>query len=326
MALGNDFLTGKANFKKADLLSVDDLSDDDISNLMQISREMKKILQRDIRKVPTLRGKTLVNAFFEPSTRTRISFEIAGKTLSADVVNFSSNLSSMKKGESVFDTIKTLENLGADFIAIRSPTECLPHFVAKYTSASVINAGDGKNEHPTQALLDLFSILEKFNLEEPKDILGLRITFVGDVLHSRVAHSGVKLFSRLGAKISICSPLTLLPRSWEGKFQIFPYISNDVFENSDVLIFLRIQTERHSGKFIPDEREYQEFWGLDEEKLKSYGKKNFIIMHPGPVRWGVELMPSLVYSEISLIPEQVVNGVAVRMAVLYFLFTKRAST
>jgi aspartate carbamoyltransferase catalytic subunit len=271
------------------------------------------VLGRDIKKVPTLRGKTAVNLFFEPSTRTRTSFELAAKRLSTDVINFSVPTSSVVKGESLIDTALTVQALGADFIIIRHSSAGVPHLLAKKLRASVINAGDGTNEHPTQALLDAFTIREKKGKIE-----GLGIAIVGDIMHSRVAKSNIYSLTKLGAKVRLIGPPTLIPKEIEDIGVRVFHNMEDGLKNVDVVMMLRIQMERQGKGFFPSTEEYSKNWGLTPERL-SLAKGDAIVMHPGPMNRGIEIASEIADGPRSVILDQVTNGLAVRMAVLYLL-------
>jgi aspartate carbamoyltransferase catalytic subunit len=295
-----------------DLVGIKGLSKDDIELILSTASSFKDVLRRDIKKVPALRGKTVVNLFFEPSTRTRTSFELAEKRLSTDVLNFSVPTSSVVKGESLFDTVKTIEAYGVDFIVMRHSSSGAPHFIARNVIASVINAGDGINEHPTQALLDAFSIMEKKGGLE-----GLKIAIVGDILHSRVAKSNIYLLSKFGANIRLIGPPTLIPDMTDHNVEVF-YEMDEGLKDADVIMMLRIQMERQGKGFFPSTLEYFKNWGLDMRRLKL-AKKDAIVMHPGPMNRGIEISSDVADSEQSIILEQVTNGLAVRMAVMYLL-------
>jgi aspartate carbamoyltransferase catalytic subunit len=296
-----------------DLVGIKELSKGDIELILSTALSFKDVLRRDIKKVPALRGKTVVNLFFEPSTRTRTSFELAEKRLSTDVLNFSVPTSSVVKGESLFDTIKTIEAYGVDFIVIRHASSGVPHFIANNVDASVINAGDGINEHPTQALLDAFSIIEKKG-----SLSGLKIAIVGDILHSRVAKSNIYLLSRFGAEIRLIGPPTMIPE-FEQDLQLSVYYDMDEgLKDVDAIMMLRIQMERQGKGFFPSTLEYFKNWGLDMRRLKL-AKKDAIVMHPGPMNRGIEISSDVADSEQSIILDQVTNGLAVRMAVMYLL-------
>jgi len=298
--------------KKRHLLGIRDLSRNEIERFIETAKGFKDVLKRDIKKVPALRGKTVINLFFEPSTRTKTSFEIAEKRLSMDVLNFSVPASSVVKGESLYDTIKTIEAYGVDFIVIRHSSSGVPHFVANNINASVINAGDGINEHPTQALLDAFSIQEnKGSLE------GLTITIVGDIYHSRVAKSNIYLLSKFNNRIRLIAPPTLIPDIKGFDVEIFSDMDEGL-AGADIVMMLRIQLERQGSAFFPSIQEYFKFWGLDKRRL-SLAKKDAIVMHPGPMNRGVEISSDVADSPQSVILEQVTNGLAVRMAVMYLL-------
>lgn len=296
-----------------DLLGIKDLAVDEIHLILDTAAGFRDILKRDIKKVPALRGKTTVNLFFEPSTRTRTSFELAAKRLSTDVINFSVPTSSLVKGESLVDTARTVQALGADFIVIRHASSGVPHLLAKNLTASVINAGDGTNEHPTQALLDAFTIREKKGR-----IAGLSIAVVGDIMHSRVAKSNIYCLTSLGAQVRLIGPPTLIP---ERLTELGVSISRSMEEglkDVDVLIMLRIQIERQVKGFFPTTEEYAKHWGLTPERL-SLAKDDAIVMHPGPMNRGIEIVSEIADGPKSVILEQVTNGIAVRMAVMYLL-------
>lgn len=296
-----------------DLVGIQELTKDQISLVLDTASGFKDVLKRDIKKVPAMRGKAVFNLFFEPSTRTRTSFEIAAKRLSSDVVNFSVPTSSVVKGESLLDTIKTIEAYGVDYIVIRHPSSGVPHFIAKHSDASVINAGDGINEHPTQALLDAFTIKEnKGRLD------GITVAIVGDIIHSRVAKSNVYCLRKMGAEVRIIGPPTFIPNDVES-YGVDVYFNMDEgLRNVDVVMMLRIQNERQEGGFLPSSDEYSRMWGLTSERL-SLALPDAIIMHPGPMNRGIEITSEVADSERSVILDQVTNGVAVRMAVLYLL-------
>ena len=298
---------------KKDLLGIKELSVEEINLILDTAAGFKDVLGRDIKKVPTLRGKTAVNLFFEPSTRTRTSFELAAKRLSTDVINFSVPTSSVVKGESLIDTALTVQALGADFIIIRHSSAGVPHLLAKKLRASVINAGDGTNEHPTQALLDAFTIREKKGKIE-----GLDIAIVGDIMHSRVAKSNIYSLTKLGAKVRLIGPPTLIPKEIEDIGVRVFHNMEDGLKNVDVVMMLRIQMERQGKGFFPSTEEYSKNWGLTPERL-SLAKGDAIVMHPGPMNRGIEIASEIADGPQSVILEQVTNGLAVRMAVLYLL-------
>jgi len=296
-----------------DLLGIKELSVENINLILDTAAGFKDVLGRDIKKVPTLRGKTAVNLFFEPSTRTRTSFELAAKRLSTDVINFSVPTSSVVKGESLIDTALTVQALGADFIIIRHSSAGVPHLLAKKLRASVINAGDGTNEHPTQALLDAFTIREKKGRIE-----GLDIALVGDIIHSRVAKSNIYGLTKLGAKVRLIGPPTLIPREMEGIGVVVFHSIEEGLKDVDVVMMLRIQMERQGKGFFPSTEEYSKNWGLTLERL-SLAKDDAIVMHPGPMNRGIEISSEIADGPRSVILEQVTNGLAVRMAVMYLL-------
>ncbi|MEK7271409.1 MAG: aspartate carbamoyltransferase catalytic subunit, partial [Nitrospirota bacterium] len=296
-----------------DLLGIKDLTPNEINFILDTASGFKDVLARDIKKVPPLRGKTVVNLFFEPSTRTRTSFTLAGKRLSADVVNFSVNTSSVVKGETLKDTALTIQSLGADFIVIRHASSGVPHFLSKILNISIINAGDGANEHPTQALLDLFTIRS-----HKKKINGLTVAIIGDIAHSRVAKSNIYGLTKLGAKVRVICPPTLMPAGIDKLgVDVFHSIEQGI-KNADVIMTLRLQLERQVKGFLPSLEEYFKLYGLTAERLKL-ARDNAIVMHPGPMNRGVEIDSEVADGPQSVILEQVTNGIAVRMAVLYIL-------
>ena len=301
------------------LLSINDLSAEEAFEILNTASELAKISDGPMKKLPTLRGRTIVNLFFEDSTRTRISFESAAKRLSADVINFSAKGSSVSKGESLKDTAQTLQAMGADAVVIRHGGSGAAQRLADsgWISASVINAGDGTHEHPTQALLDAYTIRSKFP-QFNQSFDGLRVAIVGDILHSRVARSNVLLLTKLGASVTLVAPPTLIPvgvADWKVKVS---YDLDSVLKEVDVLMMLRVQSERMANSFFPSEREYSRGYGLDITRLNSLGK-NAIVMHPGPMNRGLEISAESADSHKSVVLDQVSNGVLVRMAVLYQL-------
>ncbi len=298
---------------KHDLLDLSDLSKEEIGIILETAKSFKEVSQRDVKKVPALRGKTVVMLFFEPSTRTRISFELAAKRLSADTINISLSGSSVLKGESVLDTAKNIEAMNVDVIVVRHSSSGVPKVLADGLQASVINAGDGCHAHPTQALLDMFTIKEKLG-----GIEGLKVGIIGDILHSRVARSNIWGLTKLGAEVTVCGPSTLMPIDIEKTGVKITFDLMKIIKTSDVLILLRLQQERQQDKFLPSIREYAKMFGVNKEKLQ-YAKKNVLIMHPGPTNRGVELSADVADGEYSVILEQVTNGVAIRMAILYLL-------
>ncbi|MCK4858937.1 MAG: aspartate carbamoyltransferase catalytic subunit [Candidatus Omnitrophica bacterium] len=300
-------------WKKKDLLGLEDLNKGEIELILDSVQSFKEISQREIKKVPALRGKTVALLFFEPSTRTRVSFELAAKRLSADTVSFSSSNSSILKGESLLDSARNIEAMNADLIIIRDSSAGVPCQLASQLKAGVLNAGDGFHEHPTQALLDLFTIREKKG-----KIQGLKVSIIGDIAHSRVARSNIHGLKKLGAYVTVCGPPPLMPAGIEKMGVEITYNIDEAIEKADVLNILRIQKERHSVDCqIPSLREYREQFGITKQRLKR-AKRDILIMHPGPVNRGVEIDADVV-DENSVILEQVNNGVAVRMAAIYLL-------
>ena len=301
------------------LLSAADLTLDDALLVLDTAQELAQIADRPIKKLPTLRGRTVVNLFYEDSTRTRISFEAAAKRLSADVINFSAKVSSVSKGESLKDTALTLEAMGADAVVIRHPASGAPHRLANsgWIRGSVVNAGDGTHEHPTQALLDAFTMREHL-AGGRGDLSGQRVTIVGDVLHSRVARSNVRLLSTLGAEVTLVAPPTLLPVGVESWPCSVSYDLDDPLPTSDAVMMLRVQAERMHSAFFPSAREYSRRYGLDDRRVRTL-PDHAIVMHPGPMNRGMEIGSDVADSARSVIVEQVANGVSVRMAVLYLL-------
>jgi aspartate carbamoyltransferase catalytic subunit len=299
-----------------DLLGIEHLERSEIERILETATHMREVGEREVKKVPTLRGRTIVNLFFEASTRTRASFEIAGKRLSADVVNFSPSASSLKKAESILDTARTLDAMDPDAVIVRHQVAGVPKAIADVLEAPVINAGDGAHEHPTQALLDLFTVQQ-----EKGRIDGLTVTIVGDILHSRVARSNTYGFLKMGAEVRVAAPPPMIPPAIE-ELGVKAYTSlREALDGADVVMALRIQNERLAGSYFPSVREYAATFGLDRSKL-HYAKEDAIVMHPGPVNRGVELSHDLADHRPSVILDQVRNGVAIRMAVLY-LFAGR---
>lgn len=301
------------------LLSAADLTKDEALNLLATAKELAAVTDGPNKKLPTLRGKTIVNLFFEDSTRTRISFETAAKRLSADVINFSAKGSSISKGESLKDTAQTLQAMGADAVVIRHGSSGAAKRLAdtQWIQAAVINAGDGTHEHPTQALLDAFTIKQHL-AKNKKDLSGLRVLIVGDILHSRVARSNVLLLTKLGAEVVLVAPPTLLPVGVNDWAVTVSYDLDSEIEKCDVVMMLRIQLERMADSFFPTEREYSRRYGLNNSRLMKL-KKNAIVMHPGPMNRGLEISAESADDLKSVIVDQVKNGVSVRMAVLYEL-------
>jgi aspartate carbamoyltransferase catalytic subunit len=299
------------------LLGIKDLLPEDISTILQTAQQFKEVLQRPIKKVPSLRDVTIVNLFYENSTRTRISFELAEKRLSADTINFSSSGSSVSKGETLLDTVNNILSMKVDMVVMRHSASGAPHFLAKHIPAAIINAGDGINEHPTQALLDAFSIMENLGT-----LQGVRVAIIGDIMHSRVAQSNIHLLKKMGAEVIVCGPPTLIPKYTEEAFGIsVEYNLRKALEWCDVANVLRIQLERQNQVLFSSLREYSLAYGINRRLLESLNKK-ITIMHPGPINRGVELDSDVADGEQSIILQQVENGVAVRMAVLYLLSNK----
>jgi aspartate carbamoyltransferase catalytic subunit len=300
-----------------DLISIKDLNREEIHLLLDTAESFKEVGTREIKKVPTLRGKTIVNLFFEPSTRTRTSFELAAKRLSADVINISSATSSVTKGETLLDTARNIEAMQANLLVIRHPSAGAPVLLAQALRSAVINAGDGAHEHPTQALLDLFTIRER-----KKQLEGLTVAIVGDVLHSRVARSDILALTMMGAKVRVIGPPTMIPPdliAWTAKEYGSVEVSyqfDAALEDVDVIIMLRLQLERQGKALFPTLREYAELYGLTARRV-SEAKKDVLVMHPGPINRGVEIAPEVADGLSSVILDQTTNGVAVRMAVLY---------
>jgi len=308
------------------LLSAADLTADQAIEILDIAEGMSSVNDREIKKLPTLRGKTVVNLFFEDSTRTRISFELAEKRLSADVINFSAKGSSVSKGESLKDTAQTLEAMGADAVVIRHGASGAANVLAHsgWINGAIINAGDGTHEHPTQALLDAFTMRKRIHGEVStgKSLNGVKVAIVGDILHSRVARSNLLLLRTLGADVHFVAPPTLLPANTNNLDATFHYSLDDVIESDkpDVIMMLRIQQERMSASYFPTQREYSKFWGMNIDRMNRM-KSGAIIMHPGPMNRGLEIDAASADSPRSTVLEQVANGVSVRMAVLYSLLS-----
>jgi len=304
-------------YERKDLLGIEELSAEEINFILDTAVSFREILERPIKKVPTLRGKTIVNLFFEPSTRTRMSFELAAKRLNADVLNFSTSSSSILKGETLLDTARNILAMKVDCFVIRHSAPGTPHIVAKNLSIPVINAGDGAHEHPTQALLDLYTIRERKGR-----IKGLKIAIVGDISRSRVARSNIWGLSKLQAEVRLCAPPTLIPpRVEKTGTQVF-FSLEEAIKNVDIIMMLRIQKERDKESLVPSNAEYREFFSLTEERIKA-AKDDVLIMHPGPVNRGIELPTALADGQRSIILDQVTNGVAIRMAILYLLLGRK---
>jgi len=303
----------KTVWTKKDLLGLYELSQEEIELILDTASSFKEISTREIKKVPALRGKTVVNLFYEPSTRTRVSFEVAAKRLSADVINIATETSSVKKGETLIDTGTNIQALKADIIVVRHDCSGAPAMLARHLDISVVNAGDGWHEHPTQALLDIFTLKEKSG-----KIKGLNVVIVGDISHSRVARSNIWGLTKLGAKVTVCAPQILIPAEIE---KTGAKVSNDIDEalkNADAVNVLRMQFERDENKAFPGGLEYFKQFGITKERLKK-AKKDIIVMHPGPLNRGIEMESAVADGENSVILEQVTNGIAVRMAVLFLV-------
>lgn len=300
-------------FRKKDLLGIKQLEPEEIEVILETAETFKEISTRTIKKVPTLRGRTVVHLFYEPSTRTRTSFEIAAKRLSADTFNISASTSSIVKGETLLDTAKNLEAMNPDVIVLRHSAAGAPHMLARHVEASVINAGDGMHEHPTQALLDLLTIRDNKGT-----ISGQTVAIIGDIAHSRVARSNIWALTKMGARILVAGPTTMIPKDLDKLGVEVFYRPEDVIPEADVIMMLRIQLERQGEMLLPSLREYAKVFGLDEKKLAD-AKPDVLIMHPGPINRGVEISPSVADGPYSVILDQVTNGVAIRMALLYLL-------
>ena len=314
--------------KHRHLTGLEPLSRDDLLSVMELATSMKEVLRRPIKKVPTLRGKAVVNLFFEASTRTRTSFETAAKILSADAVNWTSSSSSVTKGETLVDTARNIEAMHPDILVIRHPSSGAPQLVADHVSCAVVSAGDGAHEHPTQGLLDLYTLAEHFTgiagapgvaAPDFRTLAGKTIAIIGDVSHSRVARSNLHGLTKLGAKVRVCGPPTMIPEGIEAMGAEVHHQLRGAVEGADAVIMLRIQHERIGDPLIPGTREYSKFWGLNEKKAAEWLTPSCAILHPGPINRGVELSPEVADGARSVILDQVENGVAVRMAVLYLL-------
>ncbi len=299
------------------LLGLEGVSADDITLILDTAVSFREILDRPIKKVPTLRGMTVLNLFYEPSTRTRISFELAEKRLSADSISFSASTSSVTKGETLKDTVRNIEAMKIDMVVVRHKSTGVPYFLTQCMDSNIINAGDGQHEHPTQALLDMFTIRQKYGR-----LKGLRVVLVGDIKHSRVARSNIWGLKTMGASVAVCGPSTLLPYEAE-RFGVDLYTNlEEALDGADVVNILRIQLERQQAGLFPSQREYINMWGISKDRLSRLNK-NYTIMHPGPMNRGIEITPDVADGPNSLILEQVTNGQAVRMAVLYLLSGKK---
>lgn len=305
---------------RKDLLDLQSLSAEEIVTVLDTAREFKAVGERHIKKVPALRGKTVVNLFVEPSTRTRISFELAAQRLSADVINFSAEASSLRKGETLKDTARNLEALNADFIVIRHSAAGAPHFLARVLGSHVVNAGDGAHEHPTQGLLDIFTMREKKGR-----VAGLQVTILGDILYSRVARSNIWGLQKLGAQVTLCGPPTLVPRTFEAMGCRVVHDLKQAIRDADVINLLRIQHERQRKSMFPGLGEYTNLFGITQSRLADT-KPDALIMHPGPINRGVEVDGDVADGERSVILEQVTNGLAIRMAALYLINSTRVTS
>jgi aspartate carbamoyltransferase catalytic subunit len=302
---------------RKDLLGLEYLSREEIEFILSTAESFKEVSSREIKKVPALRGKTVVNLFYEPSTRTRVSFEVAAKRLSADVINIATETSSVKKGETLIDTGRNIQALKADIIVIRHNYSGAPLMLAQHVDISVVNAGDGWHEHPTQALLDIFTLKEKLG-----SIEGLNVSIVGDIAHSRVARSNIWGLTKLGAKVTVCAPKMLIPAAIEEMGAVITYDIDSALKNADAVNVLRMQFERDDLAAFPQQLEYFKNFGITKERLNK-AKKNIIIMHPGPINRGIEIASDVADGENSVILEQVTNGIAVRMAVLFLVAQAR---
>ena len=301
------------NLSRKDMLGIIDLSREEIDLILDTAESFKEISTRKIKKVPTLRGKTVITLFFEASTRTRTSFEIAAKRLSADTINISASTSSVVKGETLIDTARNLESMNPDIIVMRHSAAGAAHILAGLLEQSIINAGDGAHEHPTQALLDMLTIREKKGTLE-----GLKIAIVGDIAHSRVARSNIYGFTRMGADVAICGPAMMIPRDMDQMGVSVYYNMEAAIKDADVVMMLRMQLERQKGNLFPSLREYANYFSLNRDNI-NLAKDDVLVMHPGPINRGVEITPEIADGPHSVILEQVTNGVAVRMALLYLL-------
>ena len=302
-----------SEWKRKDLLGLEELSAEEIILILETADSFREVLERPIKKVPALRGKTIANLFFEPSTRTQVSFDLAAKRLNADTASVAARSSSLLKGETLLDTALNIEAMKVDAVVVRHGSAGVPHLLAKNLSASVINAGDGCHEHPTQALLDIFTMRQRFG-----SLAGLRVAILGDIAHSRVARSNIWGLTKLGARVTVVGPPTLIPPGIEEMGVDLSYDVDEVLARVDVVNVLRIQRERQEGNLLPSLREYRMLYGLTLERMARV-PENLVVMHPGPVNRGVELDPAVADGPWSVILDQVTNGVAVRMAVLFLL-------
>ena len=299
--------------ERKDLLGLEELDAVEIAAVLDTAEAFRAVLDRPIKKVPTLRGKTVANLFYEPSTRTRFSFELAEKRLSADSLNFSASTSSAVKGESLKDTVRNIEAMGVDFVVIRHGASGAPHYIARNVRASVINAGDGQHEHPTQGLLDMFTMRRKLGR-----LAGIKVAIIGDIAHSRVARSNIWGLTKMGAEVRVCGPSTLTPMDIERMGVTWTWRVEEALEGVDVVNILRIQKERQSANLLPSLREYALYFGVTLERLRR-ASPDVVIMHPGPMNRGIEIAQEVAEDHRNVILDQVTNGVAVRMAVLYLL-------
>lgn len=306
----------RSEWTRKHLLGIEPLEKKEIEHILDQAEVFKEVLTRTIPKVPTLRGRTVVNFFCEPSTRTRSSFELAAKRLSADTLNVTASASSFLKGETLADTIHNLEAMKVDMVIIRHSAGGAAQFLAERVSSAVVNAGDGMHEHPTQALLDVFTLREKLNR-----IKGLKVAIIGDIAHSRVARSNIWALHKLGAEVTICGPKTLIPRFVDELPVKVTYDIKKAVKDKDAINVLRIQKERQEGSFLPSLREYSRMFGITSELLAEHAKPEVVIMHPGPMNRDVEISPKVADSDFSVILQQVTNGVAVRMGILYLLLS-----
>jgi aspartate carbamoyltransferase catalytic subunit len=302
-----------ASLSHKDLLGIEQLSVEEVNLILDTAETLREVAARPVKKVPTLRGKTVINLFFEPSTRTRSSFELAEKRLSADILNFSASTSSVSKGETLLDTARNLESMSPDIIVIRHESAGAPHLLGRECRSSIVNAGDGMHEHPTQALLDALTVRTvKGRLD------GIKFAIIGDISHSRVARSDTILFHKMGADVWVCGPPTLIPWDFDKLGARITGHMEEAIQDADVIMMLRLQHERQNEAFIPSTREYYNFFGLTRERMRL-AKKDTIVMHPGPMNRGVEIDSDVADADYSVILNQVANGVATRMAVLYLL-------
>jgi len=300
-------------FQHRHILGIEQLSTADIFHILDTALSFKEISTRSIKKVPTLKGKTIINFFFEPSTRTRLSFEIAAKRMSADTFNIAASTSSAQKGETLIDTAKNLEAMNPDIIILRHGSSGAPSLLTRYVKAGIINAGDGTHEHPSQALLDMMTVRE-----HKKTLEGLKIAIVGDIAHSRVAHSNILGFTKMGSDVHVAGPATFMPPRLDSLGATVCASVKEAVSDADVVMALRIQKERQDDPLIPSLREYSQFYGINKSILK-HARKDVLVMHPGPINRGVEMNPDVADGETSVILEQVTNGVAIRMALLYLV-------